>query len=219
MILNAQQIAKLPLFIGLTDIELDEIVRDIHLDIKHYKKGRVFVNEYDACTSLLFVQNGWFITDTYSDNRSFHLEELAQGPQIIEPDKLFGLSKHYHSTYTAYTPCDILCLPKEGLMMLLEKYIIIRINFLNTISRKSQRLEASSWQNNCTDVKGSVIMFIRQHSIYPVGKKTLYIKMTQLADETHFSRLEISNALNALHNEDKIILKRGIVEVPALQLL
>ena len=43
--------------------------------------------------------------------------------------------------------------------------------------------------------------------------------MVQLAEETNYTRLEISQALNAMEKEEKIILKRGIIEVPMLQLL
>jgi hypothetical protein len=43
--------------------------------------------------------------------------------------------------------------------------------------------------------------------------------MVQLAKEVGYARLEISKALNALADAERIILKRGIIEIPALQLL
>ena len=43
--------------------------------------------------------------------------------------------------------------------------------------------------------------------------------MRQLATELNLSRLEVSIALNELQQQEKLILRRGIIEVPALQIL
>jgi DNA-binding GntR family transcriptional regulator len=43
--------------------------------------------------------------------------------------------------------------------------------------------------------------------------------MKKLAFHLGCSRLEVSNALNALADQERLILKRGIIEIPALQLL
>lgn len=219
MILNPAQISPLPIFIGLTNYELSSIVQQAHFDVRHYKKGSVIINEYENCDSLLFITEGWTESDTYADSRAYHIKELAQGPLVIEPEKLFGMTQHYSTAYTAYTPCTVLRIPKSQLLNLLERHVIVRMNYLNILCRKTQKLESMPWQRNSTEPIERIKKFIHQHCIFPTGKKTLYIKMRQLADEINFSRMEVSQALNAMEKEEKIILKRGIIEVPALQLL
>lgn len=219
MQISASDISTLPLFIGLSDKELNDIVTTSHFDQRHYKKGYTFIKEYDSCTSLVFLIQGRIEVNTYADNRSYHFVERAESNLLIEPDKLFGLATSYRSSYTAITPCDTLILRKEELMKIIENHVIARLNFLNIISRKAQHLGSLPWQNYTSDTKESIKTFIRQHSTYPTGRKTLYIKMRQLANELHFTRLDISIALNTMQNEEKIILRRGIIDVPELQLL
>ncbi len=219
MQLTHKQIATLPLFLGLSSHNLEEIERSVRFTTKYHKKGSVITNEGDMCTALVFVNTGWLEIDTCSNNRSYHLEELIQAPQMIEPDKITGLSQHYHSTYKAYTACESVSINKEDLMRLLSEQMIVRINFLNAVCRRTQQLERIPWQAASGSLTDRIILFIKQRSLYPAGRKVLHIKMAQLATELNASRLDISYALNELHNAEKIILRRGMVEVPALQLL
>ena len=99
MILNATQISSVPIFIGLTNADLDKIATEAHFDMRHYKKGSVIVSEYEKCESLLFITRGWVETDTYSDSRSYHIKELAQGPHMRGKEiKYFG--KHIEKRIT-----------------------------------------------------------------------------------------------------------------------
>ena len=154
------KLKEMPLFMGLSKKDLEDVTKHTHYNRKHYKKGATIISEGKSCTSLIVVTSGWVRAITQNDNNAYRMEEIMQANIILEPEKLFGIKTTYHSS-----------------------------------------------------------AFIRRHVYYPAGKKILYIKMTQLAKELGYSRLEISNALNALSDAERIILKRGIIEIPALQLL
>lgn len=219
MQLNHKELAGIPIFLGLSEKDLTEISRTTRFNLRHHKKGGTIVEEGDACTSLVSVIDGWVETDTYSDNRAYHLEELVQATQILEPDKLFGLSLHYHSRCRAYTTCESVSISKEELTQIFERYMIVRLNYLNLICRRTQLLERQPWQPKNTELTDRIATFIKQRSTYPTGRKILHIKMAQLASELNVSRLDVSNALSAMNEADKIIQRRGMIEVPALQLL
>jgi CRP-like cAMP-binding protein len=210
---------SLPLFIGLTKTELEEIVREYHFNLGHQKKGSVIVDENEVCQSLIFVVDGWVEVCTYNDPRVYRVVETMQTPMMIEPDKMFGLTQRYHSSYVAQTACDTIALPKEELMHMMERYLIVKLNMLNMLCRKIQVLERQPWRQRTIDLKARVIMFFREHVQYQAGKKIFYIKMTQLAMEVNDSRLNVSIVLNELERDERIILKRGIIEIPALQIL
>lgn len=209
----------MPLFIGLSRKDLEEAIKLIHYNRKHYKKGAAIASEGTPCESLFFISEGWIRIVTESDNHAYRLEETMQAPAIIEPDKLFGMTTSFHSTYIAHTTCEVLEVSKDEIMRLIEQYLIVRLNLLNIICRKTQHLEHLPW-TACTDNATSAITaFIKSHVHYPAGRKVMYIKMAQLAKELGYGRLEISKALNSLADAERIILKRGIIEIPALQLL
>lgn len=219
MHISSKTLGGLPIFLGLSEKDLTDIVHNTRFNLRHHKKGSVIIEEGQPCTSLICVMEGWVETDTYSDNRTYHLKELIESTQMMEPDKLFGLAQRYRSTCTAYTPCESISISKEEMTQLLERYIIVRLNYLNLLCRMSQQLEELLWQTHTTNMTERITQFIKQHSRYATGRKILHIKMSQLADELNVSRLEISNTLNSMNDEEKIILKRGMIEIPALQLL
>lgn len=199
--------------------QIEEIAHETHFNLHHHKKGTTIIDAGVVCDSLVIVTEGWIEIDTFADNNSYHLTEIVQAPQNIEPDKLFGLSPCYHSTYRAYTSCESITIPKESLNTIYTQSVIARLNLMNAICRRAQQLERQPWKIAPDDLKERIARFIKNHSHYPAGKKTLYIKMKQLAMELNASRLDVSIALNIMAEEEKIILKRGIIEVPALQLL
>lgn len=219
MVETTELLKNSPLFLGLTQGELNDVTQDAHLALHHHKKGSAIVSEGDECQGLVIVVEGWIEIDTYADNRSYRMTELMQAQQMLEPDKLFGLTRTYRSTYTAYTTCTSLIISKEELSRCITKYLIVRINIMNIICRKAQHMEHLPWMVRSANLKERIAMFIKHHSRYPAGKKVLRIKMTQLAIELNATRLDISKALNEMAEEEKILITRNIVTVPALQLL
>lgn len=219
MAISKDIIKHLPLFIGLSNKELDEISRQVSFTMHHHKKGSVIVRSGKACTTLVTIINGQTECETISDDNSYRLEETIQAIYVIEPDKLFGLEQRYRSSFRALTPCETLEISKDNLHELIGKYLIVRLNYLNIICRNAQKLEHNPWKAQSQDLKKIIAAFIKNRVHHPAGSKRLYIKMTDLAKELNTSRWAVSIALNEMAEEERIILKRGIIEIPALQLL
>jgi hypothetical protein len=53
----------------------------------------------------------------------------------------------------------------------------------------------------------------------PTGQKSFHILMTRLADEVGDSRLDVSRALNQMQYDGLVVLHRGRIEVPQIELL
>lgn len=219
MQLNIKKLSTLPIFLGMSEKDISDIAAKTHFNLKHHKKGSAIVEEGDTCSALITVVDGWMETDTYADNHSYHIEELVQATQMLEPDKLFGLSLHYRSTVRAYTTCESVSIAKDEMTRLMDRYMIVRLNYINIVCRRSQQLERLPWQTAGNDMEECIAHFIKQHCLYPTGRKTLHIKMSQMATELNVSRLDVSAALCRMNEKEKIIQHRGIIEVPALQLL
>lgn len=219
MEIKKEDLEKCPLFLGLSSDEISEVMDTVHFSQKVHRKGSVIAKAKEACSEIIYVTEGWMEKETVSDDETYRLKELLQAKLLLEPEKLYGLKQDYTSTYKAYTPCISLSLTKEGFMMLMQKYLIVRINVMNIICRKSQGYEQLLWCPKGATLEKRIIQFIKQRSTNLIGRKTLFIKMKQLAEELNCNRTEVSVVLNKLADEEKIILKRGIIDVPALQLL
>lgn len=219
MIVRREILATLPLFLGLNKTELNAISKSVQIRLRHHKKNSIIAEEGTLCNDLMLIYSGWVESDTQNASRAYLFKEITEAPQMLEPDKMFGINTRYTSTYRAVTACDSILVSKEYLMQLIEQHFIIRLNMLNSICRNTQLYEGKLWKATAPDTEQLIIQFIKQHSRYPAGRKLLFITMNQLATEINDNRLNVSNALKSLADKEQIILRRGIVEVPALQLL
>lgn len=219
MALQKDKISRLPLFMGLSELELDRISSEVSFSIHHHKKGSVIAEAGNVCSGLITVTIGQMACETVSDDHSYRVVEEIHNIHTIEPNKLFGLQLRYASTYHALTSCETIEISKENLLELLASNFIVKLNYLNMLCRCSQTTEHNPWKACPSNLEGRIVQFVKNRVYHPAGSKTIYITMKRLANELCTSRLEVSIALNNLANQERIILKRGIIEIPALQLL
>ena len=210
MAIKKDIITHLPLFIGLTDKELSEIADNTVFALHHHKKGSVIAQADSPCKELIILTNGDIETETVADDKSYRLTETLHAVHCIEPEKLFGMEQRFRTSYSAATACEAL---------VIDQYLIVRLNYINMLCRKAQQTEHNPWKACPADLKQRVVKFVKDRVLYPAGSKKLYITMNRLSMELGCSRLEVSIALNQLAHQERIILKRGIIEIPALQLL
>lgn len=213
------QLQTLPLFLGLTQKELDEISAETCFSLKRMKVEEPIVMSGDMCDSINIVVSGKMNIVSESADHRYSMHEKIRAPWIIEPDKLFGIRQRYQSSYITETKCEILTFQKSDVTSMMRRYLVFHLNYLNIVCRSTQMAEILPWQQKADNVRGRIVQFIRQHSRYPAGEKILRIKMRQLAHELNTSRLDVSIALNAMEQEEKIILKRGMIVIPAPELL
>jgi CRP-like cAMP-binding protein len=219
MAISKDIISCLPLFMGLSDKELSEIAGEVSFALHHHKKGSIIAESGKPCNGLITIINGQVTCETVADDHSYRLLESIHTMHVVEPNKLFGLQLRYASTYHALTSCETIEISKEGLLELLSTNFIVRLNYLNMLCRSSQTTEHNPWKACPPNLEGRIVQFVKNRVKHPAGSKTIYITMKRLANELCTSRLEVSIALNNLANQERIILKRGIIEIPALQLL
>ena len=207
----------IPLFQGLSSSDLQSIVSSVKFGFYRHKRGQTIIEESQPCQGLVFVLDGDVDMITVSADHSFSVTEVPLLPHAIEPERVFGLNQHYARSYVARSQCHCLAIGKDDVMRLATDYVVFRINLLNTISTLSQRLSRQIWACHGSDNRSRVVRFLKEHCVIPSGRKVLHIKMQQLADEINIARLDVSNVLNALDAEGKIILQRGIITIPKLE--
>lgn len=210
---------SLPLFIGLTRAEIQEIISQTQFTTRRLAVGEPLAVSGETCNSIVFLVSGTMEIVSEAADHSYRMHESIRAPWVIEPDKLFGLRQHYNSTYLAKSKCESMTITKGEVTEMMQRYFVVQLNFLNIVCRSTQLTEGAVWQQKPKDTRGRIVQFIRQHSRYPAGEKTLHIKMRQLAHELNCSRLEVSKALNAMSDERQIVLQRGMITIPTPELL
>ncbi len=213
------KLLELPLFIGISTDELSDIVGQTKFGFHKLAADKPFIGVDDKCTHLFFLMSGSLRVVSYADNYRYRIEEELSAPAVIQPEHFFGLMQRYTKEFTAQTECSLLSLDKSEVLRLLDNYLIFRLNLLNSISMQAQRMGRVLWRQQSSEIRQQFVSFLRLRCLTQAGRKVLRIRMEDLAQELHQSRLNISRMLNSLQREGLLTMSRGIITVPQLEAL
>ena len=212
-----EKLLELPLFQGMSRNDLEQVATSTKFRHLAFAKCKTVVNEGDVCDKIYFLIKGIISATGHADDNGYSITEIIQAPEILQPERIFGLTQRYTRTFTTVTDCTFICLDKLEIIELASKYEIFRLNMLNIICTKSQRLTRFPWRTQPKDIRHKIARFIEKRCLRPAGEKTVHIKMERLSDELSESRLNISRELNAMDAEGIISLRRGEIYISALE--
>ena len=213
------KLLELPLFQGMSRNSLQQVVAHTKFGFLKVTRRKTWIREGDSCEHIHFLSGGSLKVETRSDDDSYVLEERMTAPDIIQPDRIFGLVQRFTKTFTALEECSIIRIDKQQVLTLVAEQEIFRLNLLNIISTQSQRIGHQPWRRPATDIRHKIVRFVESRSLRPAGKKVLRIKMEDLARLIGESRLNVSKTLNTMAREGLITLSRGEIHIPALEKL
>lgn len=210
---------QLPLFQGLAQEDFTNILGKVKLNFTKHKPGETIVRSGDNCEQLLFILKGEVAVCTFSANASFCVTEYLQAPCVIEPQSLFGMSTSYVSTYTAQTETHTVSVSKAFVLNELSQYDIFRLNYMNIISNRAQSLHRRLWIQTTDNLEQRIAHFILTCIERPVGRKSIKIKMEELAQAINDTRMGVSKALNSMQEKGLLELHRGEIVIPEAERL
>lgn len=213
------RLLQFTLFQGMSHADLMQVAGHTKFNFSKLAAGKKLVKEGDDCHHLVFVTNGTLRAETVSDDHSCRVTESISAPYILQPERLFGITQRYSSSFTAETPCSLISIDKQEVLLLLETQLVFRLNMLNLLAAESQRLRHHAWRTAPRTLPERITRFFFSRCLYPAGPKTFHILMQQMAKELNDSRLDISVTLNKMQAEGLLTLHRGRIEIPMLERL
>lgn len=213
------KLLQFPLFLGMSEEDLEQIVAHTKLDFHKAKEGDIIAKNNDICQHLFFLTNGKIEIFTTAVNHSYSFTEYRMAPEVFEMESIFGFSQYYSHTYKASSNCSFIAIDKEEVRRLYNTFPLFRLNFTNLITTLLQRANTIAWRTAPVDLRQLIIKFFRIHCLYPAGEKLVRIKMTNLAQELNDRQWNISKELNQLKDEGLIELGRTSIHIPAFEKL
>ena len=208
---------QFPLFQGLSHGELMQMAGNTKFGFMKLPAGKTVFGEGDVCQQLFFLVSGSLLLTTRSADGGYSLTEHIAAPWMMQPEALFGLQPRFSSTCTTATLCHFITLSKEEVARLTDEFLIIRLNLLNLLSTKMQRMGRQQWRSAPRSLAERFVRFVLDRSTHPAGSKQLNILMTRLADELGDSRLDVSRMLRQLESQGLLQLHRGRISIPSLE--
>lgn len=213
------RLLQFTLFQGMSHADLMQVAGHTKFGFSKLVAGKRLVREGDPCTHLVFLISGTLQTETQSDDHACRVVEQVSAPYIVQPSRLFGMNQRYTTTFRTLTPCNLITLDKQEVLLLLETQLVFRLNMLNQMATEGQRLRHDQWRQAPRTLRERITRFFFSRCLHPAGAKTFYILMNRLAQELNDSRLDISRALNQMQADQLLTLHRGRIEIPSLERL
>ncbi|MBR1469902.1 MAG: Crp/Fnr family transcriptional regulator [Prevotella sp.] len=214
-----ERLLLLPLFQGMNNADLTLLAGSTKFGFQRHEPGKTVVRDGDVCDHLHFLMNGTLRVVTEADDHGYSLTETMSAPDILQPERIFGLTQRFTRTFVAQSACNCMTLQKDEVMRLADEFLVFRLNLLNIVSAQSHRMYKHLWHPQPSDLGQRIVRFVAERSLRPAGPKQLHVKMTRLAQELNDSRINISRALNRLQDDGMLSLGRGKIEIPALERL
>lgn len=139
---------KCSLFKGLKDEDLDSL--NFNYQVKKYNKGEYIAFKGDQIDSYMLVKEGEIIAEMQKINGKVVRVESIPSTREIAPAFVFGQKNFFPVDIHANTYTEVIYIPKNELLKLLQSNKKILENILNSFSNKTQFLSQRLWFANKT---------------------------------------------------------------------
>lgn len=209
-----QIIKKNQLFIGVSDSNIENLLKEIKYHIKKYSKGEIIANEDDECRSLALILSGTIeIQRLYSNGKYIVLSRLFEG-DVFGEALVFSKAKTYPATVIALSECRVLFIKKDDVLKICSHEEKILENFISLLSDKVFILNSKIKSISFKSLKQKVINYIlnevrEQKSKYIILSNT----KEEIASLLGVPRPSLSRELINLRNMNYIDFDRKIIKV------
>lgn len=217
--ISSDQLLKMPLFMGMSDTDLNEIKSRYGLTSQWYKGDKKIVEENTAVSHLILLYKGMAKKITMANDKGYSITEIIEAPSTLQIERLFGISTHFTSSYIAYGNCQTIEISKSSVYHLLNENEIFRLNFINNLSSQQQRTQSLPFRPSGRTLNDRLCQFVERISTTVTGTKDITITMNRLAQELFTTRLKISETLHRLEDKELIRIQRGHIIIPSIKLL
>lgn len=212
-------LSKCPLFKGINNEELSFLLKDIHYQIKKYQKGQMIAQAGDDCNSLMIMLKGSVKGEMMDPSgKSIKIEDI-EPPKPLAIAFVFGQNNRCPVNIVANNDVEIFRLPKESMILLLQKSVVFLKNFMDIISNRAQFLSDKIRFLSFQTIRGKLAHYLLQ-IIGPVdGEIILPKSQEELANMFGVTRPSLGRAIRDMHNDGLIEAKGKSIKIVDRKLL
>ncbi len=201
MINNFIKLENCPVFIGLSSEEIESLFDQINFQIKKYNEGQMVTHAGDTVDKLIVVLNGSVKGEMVDlSGKTIKIEDI-EAPKPLAIAFLFGKANKYPVNVVSNKESELLIIPKESVLRLFSMNQIILLNYLNTISDRSQFLSEKIRLLSFHSIRGKIANYILQLAQDGSQQITLPLSQNQLAELFGVARPSVGRGMRELHNE------------------
>jgi CRP/FNR family transcriptional regulator, dissimilatory nitrate respiration regulator len=210
---NYQILSQSPVFMGIQSEMLEELFRDIHFQIRKYRKNELLVSAGEVCDRLIILQRGSVKAEMndYS-GKTIKIEDM-EAPFPLATAFLFGRDNRFPVTVISNTEVETISIPQGEFTRLLQKNAQILNNYLNAISTRTQFLSQKLKFLSFKTIRQKIAHYLLEQagdrlSIVPIAHS-----QNQLAEIFGVTRPSLARTLGEMSREGYIEVLRGAIKI------
>jgi CRP-like cAMP-binding protein len=206
-------LCQCPVFRGITPEGLAELFKQIHFQVKTYRKNDLIVNGGEICDRLLIIQHGSVKAEMndYS-GKTIKIEDLT-APQPLATAFLFGNQNRFPVTVSATTEVELVSIPKTEFVKLLQLNALILNNYLNTISTRAQFLSHKLKFLSFKTIKQKIAHYLLEKAGDRLQTVEIKQSQGQLAEMFGVTRPSLARTLGEMCQEGLIEVDRRYIKI------
>ena len=139
-----ETIMELPLFKGIGEEQLSQMLEKTSIEFLRFEDGDVIANEFARVNSVDFILSGRIRNTFRLENFPIEIDEILGVGAMVGALHLFGLDTTYGSSAIALGKVSIMRVEKSQYMKILQSdgiYILNFVNYLSAAAQKGSRIQ------------------------------------------------------------------------------
>ncbi len=194
-----------PLFVGLEEKELENLLHDSSSRIRTFQKGEMVAQAGDEVHFQHIMISG-SVTGEMIDfaGKVIKIEDIYP-PRPLAAAFLFGDQNKYPVNITANEPSRILAIPRDDFLKMMQHNQKILENFLHAVSSRGQFLSNKIRFLSFTTIRGKLAQYLLDQSVKQ-GKEKIRLthSQTQLSELFGVARPSIGRTISEMNREGLI---------------
>jgi CRP/FNR family transcriptional regulator, dissimilatory nitrate respiration regulator len=211
--INYKLLEQCPVFSGIPEHESKKLLKEVHCQVKTFKKGDIVAIAGEPAENLFIVLSGSVKGEMIDySGKTIKIEDI-EAPRPLASAFLFGKENRFPVTVTANNDVKILVIPVSEFLKLLQKNSCILRNYLNGISSRSQFLSQKLQFLNFKTIRAKVAHYLLQQAGDTHHSIELKTTQQQLSELFGVTRPSLARVLSEMQREKLFIIEKRTVTV------
>lgn len=206
-------VIKCPLFKGLNQDELGDLLSGLHYQVKKYPEEQMIAQAGEECQSLMIVTKGSVRGEMIDPSgKAIKIEDI-EPPRPLAVAFIFGQNNTFPVNIVANNDVEIFKLPKLEMVKLLQKSTVFLYNYMDMVANRAQFLSDKIRFLSFQTIKGKIAHYLLQLARPIEGEIILPKSQEELAMLFGVTRPSLGRAIREMHNDGLIEAKGKSVKI------
>lgn len=214
-----EQLSRSPVFKDISPVEIKDLLNRVQHRVTNYKKGKILALRGDTCEKLMILIEGKVRGEMVDFNGKSIEVETISAPRPIAPGFIFGKNNFFPVDVVADQDINVLSLPKNSLIQLIQLNKRVLNNYLDIISNRAYFLSERLWFMSFKTIKEKFAHYI--FTLLKPGETKLVLPKNQqeLSEFFGVSRPSLARVIREMEEEEVIKHNRREIIIKDLEKL